>query len=267
MARYCHKTGPSKTPARYRRFTVTTHDAITYLSVARVLVIEDEQSLHKVLDYNLRQAGHELRFALSGAEGLSLAQREKPDLVLLDWMLPDVSGSDVCRNLKTTQSTRDIPVIFLTARGEEIDRIVGFELGASDYIVKPFSVRELILRIHAVLRRTSATARESKIIEFGCLRIDEDAHRVWTSGREVELTLLEFKLLIALYQGRDRVQSRGALLDGVWGMDVSITTRTVDTHVKRLRDKLKEAGEYIQTVRGIGYRFSDAPGFGERVGT
>lgn len=227
--------------------------------MARILVIEDEQGLQKVLDYNLRQAGHEVIFSLSGAEGLSIAKERRPDLVLLDWMLPDVSGTDVCRALKKTSSTREIPVIFVTAKGDEVDRIIGFELGAADYIVKPFSVRELVLRVQAVLRRKDGAQQQGKSIDFGCLRIEEEAHRVWVDGQEVELTLLEFKLLLALYEHRDRVQSRVALLDGVWGVDVSITTRTVDTHVKRLRDKLRRAGDYIQTVRGIGYRFADTP--------
>src|SRR5262249_42648492 len=146
--------------------------------------------------------------------------------------------------------------IFVTAKSDELDRIIGFELGAADYVVKPFSVRELLLRVQAVLRR-GAGAKQERRIDFGCLRIDEDAHRVFAAGHEVPLTLLEFKLLLALHEHRDRVLSRSDLLDAVWGVDVSITTRTVDTHVKRLRDKLGLAGEYIQTVRGIGYRFAE----------
>jgi two-component system, OmpR family, phosphate regulon response regulator PhoB len=225
--------------------------------MARILVIEDEQGLQKVLGYNLRQVGHEVLVSLSGAEGLRIARELLPDLVLLDWMLPDVSGADVCRALKKAAETRDIPVIFVSDKGDESFRITGFELGAADYVVKPFSVRELLLRVSAVLRRREG-AQRGKSIDFGCLRIDVGAHRVWASGQEVELTLLEFKLLLALHESRDRVQTREALLDGVWGVDVSITTRTVDTHVKRLRDKLGRAGEYIQTVRGIGYRFADS---------
>lgn len=225
--------------------------------MARILVIEDEQGLQKVLDYNLRQAGHEVIFSLSGGEGLKLARELLPDLVLLDRVLPDVSGTDVCRALKKASVTRDIPVIFVSAKGDELDRIIGFELGAADYVVKPFSVRELTLRVSAVLRR-KVGVQQGKSVDFGCLRINAEAHRVWVSGQEVELTLLEWKLLLALYDNRDRVQTRGALLDGVWGSDVAITARTVDTHVKRLRDKLGRAGEYIQTVRGIGYRFADS---------
>ena len=224
----------------------------------RILVIEDEPGLQQVLDYNLRREGHEVLLAPSGAEGLRIASEALPDLVLLDWMLPDRSGTEVCRQLKGAPATTRIPVIFVTARGDEVDRIVGFEVGAADYIVKPFSIRELVLRVQAVLRRTDSVT-PVKTVAFGCLSIDEGAHRVWVDEQEVELTLLEWKLLLALYETRDRVQSRGALLDSVWGMDVSITTRTVDTHVKRLRDKLQRAGEYVETVRGIGYRFAGAP--------
>jgi two-component system, OmpR family, phosphate regulon response regulator PhoB len=231
--------------------------------MARILVIEDEPALLKVLDYNFRQAGHEVLLAPKGEEGLRLARERKPDCILLDLMLPDVQGTEVCRSLQMSAETRDVPIIIVTARGDEVDRIVGFELGAVDYVVKPFSVRELLLRVQAILRRAKATVGERNLIEFGHLRIDEEAHRVWVDGKEVELTLLEFKLLVTLYENRERVQTRGALLDGVWGVDVNITTRTVDTHVKRLRDKLGSAGEYVQTVRGIGYRFADSPDVSE----
>jgi two-component system, OmpR family, phosphate regulon response regulator PhoB len=227
--------------------------------MARILVIEDEPALLKVLDYNLRQAGHEVLLAPRGEDGLRLARERRPDCILLDLMLPDVQGTEICRSLQMSPETRDVPIVIVSARGDEVDRIVGFELGAVDYVVKPFSVRELLLRIQAILRRVSTSPGERKQIEFGHLSIDEDAHRVWVDGKEIELTLLEFKLLVALYEHRDRVQTRSALLDGVWGVDVNITTRTVDTHVKRLRDKLGAAGDYVQTVRGIGYRFADSP--------
>jgi two-component system phosphate regulon response regulator PhoB len=226
--------------------------------MSRILVIEDEPSLQQVLDYNLRREGHEVFLAPTGGDGLRVAREARPDLVLLDWMLPDRSGTEVCRLLKGAPVTSRIPVVFVTARGDEVDRIVGFEVGAADYIVKPFSIRELVLRVQAVLRRTDS-AKPAKTVAFGCLSIDEDAHRVWVDEQEVELTLIEWKLLLALYESRDRVQTRGVLLDSVWGMDVSITTRTVDTHVKRLRDKLQRAGEYVETVRGSGYRFAGAP--------
>jgi two-component system phosphate regulon response regulator PhoB len=225
----------------------------------RILVIEDEPGLQQVLDYNLRREGHEVLLAPSGAEGLRVAREARPDLVLLDWMLPDRSGTEVCRLLKGAPATSWIPVIFVTARSDEVDRIVGFEVGAADYVVKPFSIRELVLRVQAVLRRSREVMIPVRTVAFGCLSLDEDAHRIWIDEQEIELTLLEWKLLLALYENRDRVQTRGALLDRVWGRDVSITTRTVDTHMKRLRDKLQRAGEYIETVRGIGYRFAATP--------
>jgi two-component system phosphate regulon response regulator PhoB len=228
--------------------------------MAKVLVIEDEEDLRQVLEYNLRQAGHEVLSAARGREGLRLAQQERPDLVLLDLMLPDVSGTEVCRSLKEAPQTRHIRVAMVTARGEEVDRVVGFELGADDYIVKPFSVRELLLRIQAILRRAApAQPADEQDIEFGCLRIDRNAHRVWVDEREIELTALEFKLLLVLYERRNRVQTRAMLLDDVWGIQAEITTRTVDTHVKRLREKLDRARDYVETVRGGGYRFVGSP--------
>jgi len=227
--------------------------------MARILVIEDEADIRRVLDYNLRSAGHEVLSAEQGREGLSLVREERPDLVLLDLMLPDVSGTEVCRAIKDDPSSRAIPVIVLTARSEEIDRVVGFELGADDYVTKPFSVRELILRIRAVLRRSESRPAEARTIEFGNLRIDRDAHRIWVDGEEVELTAIEFELLVTLYDRRNRVQSRAALLDHVWGMDTKISMRTVDAHVKRLREKMGAARDYVETVRGVGYRFAETP--------
>ncbi|MDC3954120.1 response regulator [Polyangium jinanense] len=227
--------------------------------MARILVVEDEPALLKVLDYNFRQAGHEVLLAARGEEGIRLARERRPDVILLDMMLPDIQGTEVCRSLQQSEETRETPVVIVSARGDEVDRVVGFELGAVDYVVKPFSVRELLLRVQAILRRVKARTTERRVLQFGRLRIDDEAHRVWVDGVEIELTLLEFKLLLALYENRERVQTRGALLEGVWGMDVDITTRTVDTHVKRLRDKLGPAGDYVQTVRGIGYRFGGSP--------
>jgi two-component system phosphate regulon response regulator PhoB len=200
-----------------------------------------------------------VQIASRGEEGLRLARERKPDLVLLDLMLPDVPGTEVCKQLRSGAATRDAKIMVLTAKGEEIDRVVGFELGADDYVVKPFSVRELVLRIQAVLRRAGGEEQPQPVIEFGRLKVDREAHRAWVDGKEIELTALEFKLLVMLHDRRNRVQTREALLQDVWAIDADITTRTVDTHVKRLREKLGAAGEYIETVRGVGYRFADTP--------
>jgi two-component system phosphate regulon response regulator PhoB len=225
--------------------------------MVRILVIEDEDDIRQVLDYNLRQAGYEVLSAGGGREGLRLARELRPDVVLLDLMLPDLPGIEVCRAIKDDSAMRKMSVLMLTARSEEIDRVVGFELGADDYVTKPFSIRELLLRIRAVLRRNEQEPALPCCIEFGYLRIDGEAHRVWVAGAEVELTALEFRLLLTLYERRNRVQSRAALLDCVWGVETKISTRTVDAHVKRLREKLGRARDYIETVRGVGYRFTD----------
>jgi len=225
----------------------------------RILVIEDERDLQKVLEFNLAQAGHDVVVCGSGRSGLGLARERQPELVLLDLMLPDMPGTEVCKILRRDPATSGMSIVMLTAKGEEVDRVVGFELGADDYVVKPFSVRELLLRIDAVLRRSKEPAAVKPSMEFGRLRIDGEAHRVWVAGAEVELTALEFKLLVTLLERKNRVQSRSTLLSDVWGIDADITTRTVDTHVKRLREKLGVAGDYIETVRGVGYRFAEAP--------
>ena len=234
--------------------------------MARILVIEDEADIRQILTYNLGQAGHEMLPAERGEAGLALARERRPDLVLLDLMLPDMSGLDVCRKLKGDPVSRHIPVIILTARSEEIDRVVGFELGADDYVVKPFSVRELSLRIQAVLRRAQGPTAAPGVppetagrMRYGRLRVDRDAHRAWVDGNEVDLTPLEMKLLWTLYERRGRVQTRGVLLDDVWEANPENNTRTVDTHIKRLREKLGAVGSYVETVRGIGYRFADSP--------
>ena len=227
----------------------------------RILAIEDEKDIQEVLAYNLRLAGYEVASAYTGRDGLSLARSYAPNLVLLDVMLPDMGGLEVCRALRREAATREVAVIVLTARAEEIDRVVGFEVGADDYVVKPFSVRELVLRVGAVLRRRQSPPEQ--VSTFGRLRIDRGAHRTFIDESEVELTALEFKLLLSLFDRRDRVQSRTTLLDEVWGITSDVTTRTVDTHVKRLREKLGQAGAYVETVRGVGYRFAAAPLEGE----
>jgi two-component system phosphate regulon response regulator PhoB len=225
-----------------------------------VLVIEDEVDLATTLEYRLVADGFQVRLAHSGAQGLAAATAEPlPDIIVLDLMLPDLSGNEICRRLREQERTRDIPIIMCTAKGEEIDRVVGFEVGADDYVVKPFSVRELILRIKALLRRAHKVDGEPSVIRFGRLKIDRDAHRAWVDDGEIGLTALEFRLLHAFLTRRGRVQTRDALLGDVWGIDADVTTRTVDTHVKRLREKLGDAGAYIETLRGVGYRFKDQP--------
>jgi len=229
--------------------------------VARILVIEDEADLQAVLEYNLRQAGHDVVVKGLGQDGLRAVRERRPDLILLDLMLPDMLGTEVCKTLKRAPDTQTIPIIIASAKGEEIDRVLGFELGADDYVVKPYSVRELMLRISRVLGRKPTAEEDARSrVDFGLLKLDRDAHRAWVDADEVELTALEFKLLVTLYDRKNRVQSRAALLDDVWGIKADVTTRTVDTHVKRLREKLGRAGDYVETVRGVGYRFAETPG-------
>jgi two-component system phosphate regulon response regulator PhoB len=227
--------------------------------MAQILVIEDDDDIRMVLDYNLRQAGHDVVCTARGQDGLRLARRVTPDLILLDLMLPDLPGTEVCKALRGDPRTRDVLVVMLTARTEEVDRVVGFEVGADDYVAKPFSVRELALRVQAILRRSREPRPGDGPFEFGILRVDREAHRVWVDGREIDLTALELKLLTTLFDRKDRVQSRATLLVDVWEVRAGVTTRTVDTHVKRLREKLGPARDYIETVRGAGYRFAAEP--------
>jgi two-component system phosphate regulon response regulator PhoB len=223
--------------------------------MARILIVDDEEDLVRVLDYNLKQAGHETLVALRGEQALEQAIRHKPDLVVLDLMLPDVPGTEVCRQIRSHPELRWTPVLMLTAKADEIDRVVGFELGADDYVVKPFSVRELVLRVGAVLRRQQIRSEEKPAqIAMGGLRLDTTAHQCFVDGAEVQLTALEFKLLLTFLNRLGRVQSREQLLADVWGITADIETRTVDTHVKRLREKLGSARDTIETVRGVGYR-------------
>lgn len=227
---------------------------------ALVLIVDDEQDLVKTLEYSLQKEGFRTRVAFTGQSAMdSILAEPHPDLILLDLMLPDLSGIEVCRKVRQNDAVRTIPILMLTAKGEEIDRVVGFEVGADDYMVKPFSVRELILRIKAILRRGQARMETNELISFGILKLDEPGHRLWVEDKEVRLTALEFKLLVTLLARKGRVQSRDTLLSDVWGFEAEITTRTVDTHVKRLREKLAKAGDYIETLRGVGYRFRSQP--------
>ena len=223
---------------------------------SRILVVEDEKDLAELVAYNLRDAGHEVSCIYDGATALAEIQRSVPDLLVLDVMLPDISGIEVCRRLRRSPQTLRLPVIMLTARSDEVDRVVGFEVGADDYVPKPFSPRELVLRVDAILRRTIQTGplEGPQMIVLGDLVIDVPAHRVEVQGQEVALTALEFRLLFDLASRAGRVQSRDALLERVWGYSPNVETRTVDTHVKRLREKLGPAAARIETVRGVGYR-------------
>ena len=226
---------------------------------ARVLVIEDEVDLATTLEYNLKSEGFQAQVAYTGRQGLSAATADPlPDVVVLDLMLPDVSGTEICRRLREHERTRELPIIMCTAKGEEIDRVVGFEVGADDYVVKPYSVRELVLRIRAQLKhRVAPGPKDSVRVRYGVLELDADAHRAWVEGAEVSLTALEFRLLHTFVSRKGRVQTRETLLRDVWGIDADVTTRTVDTHVKRLREKLGAAESYIETLRGVGYRCAD----------
>jgi len=226
-----------------------------------VLIVDDERDLRTLLDFNLRQAGWRTAQAETGAEALARARSLKPAVIILDLNLPDVSGMDVCRLLRADADTRDLPILMLTARGAEEDRVQGFEAGADDYLPKPFSVRELVLRVDAVSRRRQpsdgAAATPNKRIEAGRISLDVDAHLCSVDGVELPLTLQEFRLLAYLIAGRGRVRTREELLADVWNASPELETRTVDTHVKRLRDKLGAAGDIIETVRGLGYRIRE----------
>jgi len=223
----------------------------------KILVIEDEKDLTDLLTFNLEKEGFRPLYALTGPEGLALAREELPDLILLDLMLPGMMGTEVCTALRREQKTANIPVLMLTAKGEEIDRVVGFEVGADDYIVKPFSMRELMLRVRAALRRSSREPETVATLQVGPLAIDLERHQVLADGQSVELTSTEFKLLQYLAERVGRVLGRELLLQQVWGYNYVGDTRTVDTHVTRLRGKLGQAGEMIKTVRGFGYKLEE----------
>jgi two-component system, OmpR family, phosphate regulon response regulator PhoB len=222
----------------------------------RILLVEDEKDIVQVLEYALRQAGFDTVSARDGAEAFARVREKTPDAVILDLMLPDLAGTEICRLLKSNARTAAVPVIILTARSDEVDRVVGFELGADDYITKPFSVREVVLRVKAVLRR-GTPGETPPPGEVGPVRLDTEAHRVYVDGQEVELTALEFRLLETFMARIGRVQTREQLLHDVWEMTGELQTRTVDTHVKRLREKLGSGRDLIETVRGLGYRMSD----------
>ena len=227
----------------------------------QILVIEDEDDIRNLVVMNLKRAGFDVISAGNGTDGLNLLRTHRPPVLLLDLMLPDMSGEEICAALRKDPDTKGTYVIMVTARTEEQDRIAGFEVGADDYVPKPFSVKELVLRVKAAARRASASDIPSDVqledIEVGTLKVDNRAHRVWIDGAEVELTSTEYKLLMYLATSEGKMCSRGELLEQVWELPPTLNTRTVDTHVKRLRQKLGSAAGLVQTVRGAGYRFSD----------
>ncbi|EKD41228.1 MAG: hypothetical protein ACD_73C00798G0006 [uncultured bacterium] len=225
----------------------------------KVLIVEDDKDIAELIDYNLKKEKFETQIVASGSKAVHSAVRFLPDLIILDLMLPEVDGLEICRNLKAEARTKAIPVIMLTAKGEEVDRIVGLEMGAEDYLAKPFSPRELVLRVKAIIRRVkgSGEGNPKKILTVGDIVIDPERFQVFINKKEVKLTAIEFKLLQYLVSTRGRVATRDSLLDHVWGYESALTTRTVDTHVKRLRFKMGMAGELIETIRGIGYRFKE----------
>ncbi len=228
----------------------------------RILIIEDETDIVEMVRYNFRKEGFEVESYGRGKEGLEALRRNPPDLLLLDIMLPDQDGLTICRELRSDNRLRFLPVVFLTARGEEVDRIVGLEIGADDYVVKPFSPRELVARVKAVLRRQSRTVESTEAVEIRGLRLDPRTQDVAVRGAPVELSALEFKLLYFLACHPRQIFTRERLLDEVWGRDCSVTLRTVDVHIRRLREKIEaqpESPEYIGTVRGAGYRMMADP--------
>jgi two-component system phosphate regulon response regulator PhoB len=224
---------------------------------AQILVVEDERDIAALVGYHLTKEGYRVRTAASGTEALAAIVRDRPDLIVLDLMLPGLSGFDLLGELRRRPEIAETPVIVLTARRDEIDRIMGLELGADDYVTKPFSPQELVLRVAAVLRRVQAPAvvGASRVLHGGPIMVDLNATRVEVGGDEIQLTPTEYRLLATLLERRGRVQSRRQLLQAAWDVHAQIETRTVDMHVQRLRTKLGPAGDLIETVRGFGYRF------------
>ena len=223
----------------------------------KIFIVEDEPDLRDTLSFNFENEGFKVSSFPDGEKCLTSVKQNKPDLIILDLMLPGINGLDVCREIRSKEENNDVSIIMLTAKGEEIDRIVGFELGADDYVTKPFSVRELILRVKVLLKKRSDNQSAEKILEYGPVKMNLDAHSVLVDDIDVVLTALEFKLLKHLLKRRGRVQTRDQLLGDVWGYSSEVTTRTVDTHIKRLREKLGSTGDLIQTIRGVGYRFNN----------
>src|SRR4051812_250447 len=228
------------------------------MASTRILIIDDEQDVIDLLSLHLRKAGYALSTATEAASGLRFAREELPALIILDLMLPRMPGLEICKLLKTDLATQNIPVLMLTAKAEEIDRIVGLEFGADDYVTKPFSPRELVLRVRSILRRSSVPQEPSDVIRLGDIQVDRARYEVMVKNKPIDFTATEFKLLTMLMERRGRVQSRDTLLNDVWGYESVIDTRTVDTHIRRLREKLGKAADCIETIRGFGYRMVES---------
>ncbi len=229
------------------------------MSKDKILLVEDEPDLLQTLAFNFENEGYEVAKALDGKEAIKfLEDDDSISLVILDLMLPDMSGLDICRRIRAADNLKDILVIMVTAKGEEVDRVVGFEVGADDYVVKPYSVRELLLRVGGMLKRSSKEkqSNDKNLVEYEDLKIDNNKHKVYLSDEKISLTSKEFKLLKHLLLKADKVQSRDNLLEKVWGYNNDVTTRTVDTHIKRLRSKIGKYGDKIETIRGEGYLFN-----------
>ena len=224
---------------------------------SKILIVDDEEDILTLLEYNLEKAGFKVISADDGPEAIELAKKEKPALIILDIMLPSMEGTEVCKAIKRDDATSHIPIIMLTAKGEEVDRIVGLELGADDYITKPFSPRELVLRVKAVLKRGHGGEENEGTITAGNIRIDLERSVVISNGKHLKLTATEFKLLVELVKAKGKVLSRDALLDNVRGTDYYVTDRTIDTHIRRLREKLGKSAKHIETARGFGYKFQE----------
>ena len=247
-----------RNPARYGKLLPMRSPA-RELYMKRILIIEDDRDIVELVRYNLVNEGFQVAAAFDGNSGLATIKKTPPDLLLLDLMLPKMSGLEICREIRKEESLNRLPVLMLTARGDEADRVVGLEMGADDYVTKPFSPREMTLRVKGILRRIGGKTAPAEVLKFGDLTVDIAKHEVTIKGKVTELTATEFKLLTTLLERRGRVQSRDRLLTDVWGYEGEVDTRTVDTHMRRLRGKLGRGADYIETVRGVGYRFAQAP--------
>lgn len=222
------------------------------MSVKKILIVEDDPNISKLVDYNLNKAGFKTTVVGTGEDALANINRDKFHLVVLDIMLPGLDGLEICKKIKNDPKLSSTKIMMLTAKGEEVDKILGFELGADDYVVKPFSPRELVLRVKAILRRNEV---QENILEYKDIKVDVNNHMTQIAGKKINLTAMEFKLLIVLMRNKGNVQTRDFLLEEVWDTSADVTTRTIDTHIKRLRQKIGKYGKNIETVRSVGYRF------------